>query len=40
MANNKILGLDPSRVNTFGGAVAIGHPIGFVFILSLWTISF
>jgi acetyl-CoA C-acetyltransferase len=28
LANQKILGLDPSRVNVFGGAVAIGHPIG------------
>jgi acetyl-CoA acetyltransferase len=22
------LGLDPSRVNTHGGAIALGHPIG------------
>jgi acetyl-CoA C-acetyltransferase len=22
------LGLDPSRVNPFGGAIALGHPIG------------
>lgn len=28
MANTKILGLDPSRVNAFGGAVALGHPVG------------
>lgn len=28
LANQKILGLDPSKVNVFGGAVAIGHPIG------------
>ncbi|KAJ1553991.1 erg10, acetyl-CoA C-acetyltransferase [Nowakowskiella sp. JEL0078] len=28
LANQKILGLDPSKVNAFGGAVAIGHPLG------------
>jgi acetyl-CoA C-acetyltransferase len=28
IANNKMLGLDPSRVNVWGGAVALGHPIG------------
>jgi acetyl-CoA C-acetyltransferase len=28
LANNKILNLDPSRVNIWGGAVALGHPIG------------
>lgn len=28
IANNKILGLDSSKVNTKGGAVALGHPIG------------
>lgn len=28
LANNKILGLDPAKVNVNGGAVAIGHPIG------------
>lgn len=28
MANTKLLGLDPSRVNVFGGAVALGHPVG------------
>jgi len=27
-ANEKLLGLDPARVNVFGGAVAMGHPIG------------
>ncbi|CAG8702026.1 6975_t:CDS:2, partial [Scutellospora calospora] len=26
-ANEKILGLDPSKVNIAGGAVALGHPI-------------
>ena len=28
IANNRILGLDPARVNVWGGAVALGHPIG------------
>ncbi|RFZ90918.1 acetyl-CoA C-acyltransferase [Mucilaginibacter conchicola] len=28
VANNKILGLDPAKVNVNGGAVAIGHPLG------------
>jgi acetyl-CoA C-acetyltransferase len=28
IANNQLLGLDPARVNVFGGAVALGHPIG------------
>lgn len=28
LANRKLLSLDPDRVNVFGGAVAIGHPIG------------
>lgn len=28
IANNKRLGLDPSKVNVKGGAVALGHPIG------------
>lgn len=28
LANNKILELDPTKVNTRGGAVALGHPIG------------
>lgn len=28
LANIKLLDLDPSRVNVFGGAVSIGHPIG------------
>jgi acetyl-CoA C-acetyltransferase len=26
--NNRMLGLDPARVNPWGGAVALGHPIG------------
>lgn len=28
LANNKIMGLDASKVNVNGGAVAIGHPLG------------
>jgi len=28
IANNKLLGLDLARVNVWGGAVALGHPIG------------
>jgi acetyl-CoA C-acetyltransferase len=28
LANNKLLSLDPERVNIYGGAVALGHPLG------------
>lgn len=28
LANTKLLNLDPSKVNVYGGAVAIGHPLG------------
>ena len=28
MVNNKLLGLDASKVNINGGAVALGHPLG------------
>ncbi len=28
IVNNRLLGLDPARVNVNGGAVALGHPIG------------
>jgi acetyl-CoA C-acetyltransferase len=28
IANNRMLQLDPARVNVWGGAVALGHPIG------------
>ena len=28
VANNRLLGLDPAKVNVSGGAVALGHPIG------------
>ena len=29
LANQKILGLDPEKVNVHGGAVSLGHPIGY-----------
>jgi acetyl-coA acetyltransferase A, mitochondrial len=28
LANIKLLGLDPAKVNTLGGGVSLGHPIG------------
>jgi acetyl-CoA C-acetyltransferase len=28
MANTQLLGLDATKVNAFGGAVALGHPVG------------
>ena len=28
LANMKLLDIDPERVNVFGGAVALGHPVG------------
>jgi acetyl-CoA C-acetyltransferase len=28
LVNNRMLGLDPRRVNVWGGAIALGHPIG------------
>jgi acetyl-CoA C-acetyltransferase len=28
VANNQMVGLDPAKVNVWGGAVALGHPIG------------
>ena len=28
VANNRILNLDPEKVNTNGGAVSMGHPLG------------
>ncbi len=28
LANIKLLGLDPEKVNVFGGAVSLGHPLG------------
>ena len=35
LANMKILKLDPSKVNKHGGAVSLGHPIGYVLNLSV-----
>jgi acetyl-CoA C-acetyltransferase len=29
LANAKLLGLDTETVNVFGGAVALGHPLGW-----------
>jgi acetyl-CoA C-acetyltransferase len=29
LANSKILGVEADKVNVFGGAVAIGHPLGW-----------
>lgn len=29
IANIRKLGLDPSKVNADGGAVSLGHPIGY-----------
>ena len=28
LANNKLLDLDPAKVNVYGGAVSLGHPLG------------
>ncbi|MEG1239483.1 MAG: acetyl-CoA C-acetyltransferase, partial [Flavobacterium sp.] len=28
LANQKILSLDPNKVNVYGGAMALGHPLG------------
>lgn len=28
LANQKILGIDPGKINRYGGAVAMGHPLG------------
>ncbi|MCB0483313.1 MAG: acetyl-CoA C-acyltransferase, partial [Flavobacteriales bacterium] len=28
IANNREMGLDPERVNVYGGAVSLGHPLG------------
>jgi len=38
IANTRKLGLDPSKVNVDGGAVSIGHPIGYQSALLLITI--
>jgi len=36
LANIRKLGLDPSKVNADGGAVSIGHPVGYD--IHLWTL--
>ncbi|HRI41991.1 MAG TPA: acetyl-CoA C-acetyltransferase, partial [Bacteroidia bacterium] len=28
IANNQLMKLDPAKVNVFGGAVSLGHPLG------------
>jgi len=28
LAFNKVMEVDPSKVNVYGGAVALGHPLG------------
>jgi acetyl-CoA C-acetyltransferase len=33
LANCKILGLSTDKVNVFGGAVALGHPLGWYLTL-------
>lgn len=40
LANIKALGLDPSKVNVNGGAVSLGHPIGFVKIFIMFFLYF
>ena len=35
LANLKLLGVDPARVNPNGGAVSLGHPLGHVSCLLL-----
>lgn len=37
LANIKLLDIDPSKVNMNGGAVSIGHPIGYVYVCSVCT---
>jgi acetyl-CoA C-acetyltransferase len=38
LANCKILGLDQEKVNIFGGAVALGHPLGWYDLVLIWLI--
>lgn len=33
IANQKLLDIDPDKVNIHGGAVALGHPIGYTHFL-------
>ena len=37
LANIKHLALDPEKVNPNGGAVALGHPLGYVLAIDLIT---
>jgi acetyl-CoA C-acetyltransferase len=39
LANSKILGLDNEKVNVFGGAVALGHPLGWCLPLPFFTVG-
>ena len=34
LANAKLLGIPIEKLNIYGGAVALGHPIGFLFSFS------
>lgn len=34
LANIKMLNLDPAKVNVHGGAVSLGHPIGYAALSS------
>lgn len=33
LANQKLLDIDPAKINVHGGAVSLGHPIGYIYIL-------
>lgn len=35
VANQKLLDIDPNKVNVHGGAVSLGHPIGLAIFLLL-----
>lgn len=36
LANMKILGLSPEKVNVWGGAVSLGHPLGWYTTINLF----
>ena len=38
LANMQKLDIDPKKTNMHGGAVSIGHPIGYVYLLSTITL--
>lgn len=40
LANMKLLDLDYDRVNIHGGAVSLGHPIGYIHILFGFILTF